>query len=106
MGDFFDVVSVERRDRSSVRAAEVSVPEQRLKFADVLFPQVRAHLGKWATGASSFVVVNLLEEGAGGLEAGKRKEAVKILQGQRKELEKAREGRNKGAGMVLEKLGK
>lgn len=56
-----------------------------LNFASLLYPVIKPHILAWATGPSSWVVLNLLE--AEGFE--KKKDLVKILAKSRKELEKA-----------------
>ncbi|KAI9713992.1 MAG: pumilio domain member 6 [Bogoriella megaspora] len=75
---------------------------------------VEENLVRWATGGSSFVVVNLLdvEEGDGGLGAAERGEVIGCLEKGRSEIESAANGGegkkgkgNVGAKMLLEKIG-
>jgi len=94
------LVSGARFDPSSKTAVAI---EPALGFADVLFERIKGHLGAWATGASSFVVANLFEE-TSGLDISKRKEAIRLLAKERKNLEEAKGKGNKGAGLVLEVL--
>ncbi|KAJ3554411.1 hypothetical protein NPX13_g10617 [Xylaria arbuscula] len=56
-----------------------------LQFADILYPVIKEYVMSWATGPSSFVVVNLLE--AGDFSHGS--ELRKTLKKNKKELEKA-----------------
>lgn len=78
--------------------------EPALGFADVLFERIKAYLGDWATGSSSFVVANLFEE-TSRLDGKKREEALALLGKERRKLEEAEGKGNKGAAMVLEVLG-
>lgn len=73
----------------------------RLGFAEALWPAVKGQVLEWATGESSFVVVNLVDdEGWSG-----REELRKVLRAKRAQLEKAAgEGGNKGAKLLLERL--
>ncbi len=56
-----------------------------LNFHDALYQRIKGHVVDWATGSSSFVVVNLLEADR----FGHREELVKALKKSRKRLEKA-----------------
>ncbi|KAI0838962.1 ARM repeat-containing protein [Hypoxylon sp. FL0890] len=69
-------------DKASRRVIPVDPP---LHFADILYPFIKDHMVTWATGASSFVVVSLLEA-----EDFSRKDELKgILKKNKKILEKA-----------------
>lgn len=82
----------------------VSAPD--LKFADALYSQIREHVIDWATGASSFVVVALLE--AEDFE--NKEELKKTLEKSRKLLKQASNGTkeeekgNAGSKLLLELL--
>ena len=82
----------------------VSAPD--LKFADALYEQIKEHVLDWATGASSFVVVALLE--AEDFE--QKKDLEKKLKKSKGVLEKAAQGgngdekANAGAKLVLDLL--
>lgn len=56
-----------------------------LDFADILYPHIKDHLIEWATGASSFVVVALLESSS----FSKKEEVLKTLKDNKKKLQKA-----------------
>ncbi|KAF2088788.1 ARM repeat-containing protein [Saccharata proteae CBS 121410] len=87
--------------------------EPRLGFGDELWERIKSHVGKWATGGSSFTVVALVEAGDG---FEKRSELLKVLKKEKKVLERAAKGEeakkgaeakkgNAGARILLEKLG-
>ncbi|KAL1644760.1 Pumilio y domain member 6 [Diplodia intermedia] len=62
-----------------------------LGFGDALYDHIKDHLVEWATGASSFVVVALLEaEGFG-----KKEKVLKALKKEKAKLEKAANGDDK-----------
>ena len=100
-----------------------------LNFADILYPVIKEHVVKWATGPSSFTVLGLLEAP----DFSSKKELLKILKSEKKTLEaaataetsskaektdvkktkskgkgtgpdKARSGGNQGSKLLLEKL--
>ena len=76
-------------------------------FPQLAWAQVKGYLMAWATGGSSFVVVNLMEveEKDGGLEETERLDLIKRLQGGKVKLEEVVQAKgNVGARMVLEKL--
>lgn len=92
---------------------KVKPVEPALGFADVLYPVIAEHLVEWATGPSSFVVLNMLEaEGFGAKKEAQAalKKKVKKLEaaagekrkkGEKKEGEK---GANQGSRLLLERL--
>lgn len=55
---FKTLVAGGRFDKASGKVKPVDPP---LKFADILYPVIKEHVVAWATGASSFVVLALLE---------------------------------------------
>ena len=69
-------------DKAAGRVVKVDPP---LHFADLLYPEIREHVVSWATGPSSFTVLNLLE--ADDFSHGA--ELRKILKKNRRALEKA-----------------
>lgn len=56
-----------------------------LRFADILYPVIKEHIVSWATGPSSFVVLNLLEAA----DFSHSGELRKTLKKHKKQLEKA-----------------
>lgn len=107
-------------DKAAGKVVQVDPP---LKFADMLYPVIKDHIVKWATGPSSFVVLSILEAG----DFSDNDELRKTLRKHRKELEaaatattvpngaahdgkgKKADGREKQAGntgarLILEKL--
>jgi len=88
------LVSGGRYDPQTKRTVKV---EPALGFAGMLWPQIKDWVVQWATGESSFVVVNMVDD-----EAWKeRGDVLKVLKGERKVLEKAD---NKGAKLLMERL--
>lgn len=73
-----------RFDSATKKVIAVEPP---LNFANVIYPIIKDHLVAWATGASSFVVLGLLD--AENFAA--RDEALKILKAAKKTLKKAAE---------------
>ncbi|KAK6865759.1 Pumilio-like 3 [Apiospora arundinis] len=71
-----------RYDKATKQVKPVDPP---LHFADILYPVIKDHIVSWATGPSSFVVLNLLE--AEDFSHGD--EVRKILKKEKKTLEKA-----------------
>lgn len=69
-------------DKAAGRVVKVEPP---LRFADLLWPEIRDHVMAWATGPSSFTVLNLLEAD----DFSHAAELRKILKKNRKALEKA-----------------
>jgi len=59
-----------------------------LNFADILYPVIKEHIVKWATGPSSFTVLGMLEAPDFSL----KKELIKTLKAERKTLEAAANG--------------
>ena len=59
-----------------------------LNFADVLYPVIKDHIVKWATGPSSFTVLGLLEAP----DFSSQKELLKLLRSDKKTLEAAAAG--------------
>ncbi|CAJ2513319.1 Uu.00g014380.m01.CDS01 [Anthostomella pinea] len=55
---FKTLISGGRFDKATRKVIPVDPP---LHFADILYPVIKEHIMTWATGPSSFVVVNLLE---------------------------------------------
>ncbi|KAI1115227.1 armadillo-type protein [Nemania sp. NC0429] len=79
---FKTLISGGRFDKSSRKVIPCDPP---LCFADILYPVIKEHIMSWATGPSSFVVLNLLEVddfSHGG-------ELRKTLKKHKKQLEKA-----------------
>jgi len=70
------------------RTKEVVRLDEDLKFADELYDRIREWIPQWATGASSFVIVALLENE----NFGKRSEVKAKLTAHKKELQKAANG--------------
>ncbi|KAI0124674.1 armadillo-type protein [Xylariales sp. AK1849] len=69
-------------DKATRKVIPVEPP---LHFADILYPVIKDHIISWATGPSSFVVLNLLEAD----DFSHADELKKILQKEKKTLEKA-----------------
>ena len=67
------------------RTKEVVRPDAGLKFGDELYDRIEKWIPQWATGASSFVIVALLENDG----FGKRSEVKGKLKDHKKELEEA-----------------
>jgi pumilio homology domain family member 6 len=59
--------------------------EPALDFADILYPHIKDYIVEWATGSSSFVVVNLLEAD----NFSHKDEVLQVLRDNKKKLEKA-----------------
>lgn len=55
---FKTLVGGGRFDKATGKVKPIDPP---LKFADILYPHIKEHVVSWATGASSFVVLSLLE---------------------------------------------
>ncbi|TGJ88210.1 hypothetical protein E0Z10_g529 [Xylaria hypoxylon] len=79
---FKTLISGGRFDKSSRKVIPCDPP---LHFADILYPVIEEHIMSWATGPSSFVVLNLLE--ADDFSHGA--ELRKTLKKHKKQLEKA-----------------
>ncbi|KAI1180509.1 armadillo-type protein, partial [Nemania sp. FL0916] len=79
---FKTLISGGRFDKSSHKVVPCDPP---LHFADTLYPVIKEHIISWATGPSSFVVLNLLE--ADDFSHGE--ELRKSLKKHKKQLEKA-----------------
>ncbi|KAK7924586.1 hypothetical protein PG985_006640 [Apiospora marii] len=71
-----------RYDKATKQVVPVDPP---LHFADILYPVIKDHIVSWATGPSSFVVLNLLEAE----DFSHSDELKKILKKEKKALEKA-----------------
>ncbi|RYO95750.1 hypothetical protein DL764_007603 [Monosporascus ibericus] len=69
-------------DKAAGRVIKVEPP---LRFADLLYPAIKDHIISWATGPSSFTVLNLLEAD----DFSHKDELKKILKKNKKALEKA-----------------
>jgi pumilio homology domain family member 6 len=78
------LISGGRYDPKAKRVTPISPP---LNFADLLYPVIKPHILAWATGSSSFVVLSLLETES--FPESSRIELLRLLEGHRKELEKA-----------------
>ncbi|KAI2635040.1 armadillo-type protein [Xylaria nigripes] len=76
------LISGGRFDKSTCKVIPCDPP---LHFADILYPVITEHIMSWATGPSSFVVLNLLE--AEDFSHGQ--ELRKLLKKNKKQLEKA-----------------
>ena len=59
--------------------------EPTLDFADILYPHIKDYIVEWATGSSSFVVVNLLEAG----NFSHKDEVLQVLKDNKEKLQKA-----------------
>ncbi|KAI0907870.1 armadillo-type protein [Ustulina deusta] len=79
---FKTLISGGHFDKSSRKVIPCDPP---LRFADILYPVIKEHIMSWATGPSSFVVLNLLE--ADDFSHGS--ELREILKKHKKQLEKA-----------------
>lgn len=79
---FKTLISGGRFDKSSRKVISCDPP---LCFADILYPVIKEHIMSWATGPSSFVVLNLLEAD----DFSHSGELRKTLKKHRKQLEKA-----------------
>ncbi|KAI0025334.1 armadillo-type protein [Xylariomycetidae sp. FL0641] len=79
---FKTLIAGGRFDRETRKVIPVDPP---LHFADVLYPVIKEHIITWATGPSSFVVVNLLEAD----DFSHKDELKKTLKEHKKALEKA-----------------
>ncbi|KAF9869782.1 pumilio domain-containing protein [Colletotrichum karsti] len=64
---------------------KVELVEPPLKFADILYPVIKDHILDWATGPSSFVVLNMLEAE----DFNYASELKKVLKSHKKDLQKA-----------------
>ncbi|KAK7752062.1 Pumilio y domain member 6 [Diatrype stigma] len=69
-------------DKAAGKVIQVDPP---LRFADLLYPVIKDYILSWATGPSSFTVLNLLEAD----DFSRKDELKKILKKNRKALEKA-----------------
>ncbi|KAI0966945.1 armadillo-type protein [Xylaria arbuscula] len=79
---FKTLISGGRFDKSTRKVIPCDPP---LKFADILYPVIKEHIMSWATGPSSFVVLNLLETD----DFSHKSELRKTLKKHKKQLEKA-----------------
>jgi pumilio family protein 6 len=71
-----------RFDKAAGAIKRVDPP---LNFADILYPVIKDHVVKWATGPSSFTVLGLVEAP----DFSSKKELLKILRSDKKTLEAA-----------------
>lgn len=81
--------------RYDARTKKVVPVEPPLNFADILYPRIKDHILDWATGASSFVILSMLESDS----FSKRNDLVKVLKQNKSKLEtaaKAETGGQKG----------
>ncbi|KAI1265057.1 armadillo-type protein [Xylariaceae sp. FL1019] len=76
------LISGGRFDKATRKVIPCDPP---LNFADILYPVIKEHIMSWATGPSSFVVVNLLEAD----DFSHAAELRKILKKNEKQLDKA-----------------
>ena len=83
------------------KAGHVAVANPDLKFATAFWSAIEKELLGWATGESSFAVVNLLEAAEEGFEEEQKEVVRSALRKGRKSLVKAESGGNKGAGRLL-----
>lgn len=74
-----------RYDKAAGAVKKVDPP---LNFADILYPVIKEHVVKWATGPSSFVVLGLVEAS----DFSSKKELLKTLKSAKKTLEAAAKG--------------
>lgn len=79
---FKTLIAGGRFDRATKQVIPVDPP---LHFADILYPVIKDNIMAWATGPSSFVVLNLLEAS----DFSHNGELKKILKKEKKTLEKA-----------------
>jgi pumilio family protein 6 len=86
--------------RYNVKSRKTELLDPPLNFHNMLFSRIRDDIVKWATGVNSFVVVAMLE--AQGFE--ERDSLLEILEKNRKTLDAANDGSNKGAGILLDML--
>jgi pumilio family protein 6 len=68
-----------------IKTKSIIPVEPALDFADILYPHIKDYIVEWATGSSSFVVVNLLEAG----NFSHKDEVLQVLRDNKKKLEKA-----------------
>lgn len=115
---FKTLIAGGRFDKAAGAVKRVDPP---LNFADILYPVIKEHIVKWATGPSSFTVLGLLEAP----DFSSQKELLKTLRSNKKSLETAaagesaskaektdakkdksngKSGGNQGAKLLLEKL--
>ncbi|PKS06517.1 hypothetical protein jhhlp_007265 [Lomentospora prolificans] len=110
-------------DKASGTVKKVDPP---LNFANILYPVIKDHIVSWATGPSSFVVLNMLEaedfgdkkklrstlqkstaaleKAAGGNDEPKKKADKKGENGKKKGGPAPKAGGNQGSKLLLEKL--
>jgi pumilio homology domain family member 6 len=79
---FKSLIAGGKFDKESGQVKKADPP---LNFADILYPMVKEHIVDWATGPSSFVVLNLLEAD----DFSSNDELVGILRENKKALERA-----------------
>ncbi|KAI9728655.1 MAG: pumilio domain member 6 [Chrysothrix sp. TS-e1954] len=82
------------------KQGQIAKAHSDLKFADPFWGAIKEHATAWASGASSFTVVNLLEA-----EQFASKDEVKaVLKNGKRDLDAAAEKGNKGAQILLQKM--
>jgi len=82
---FKSLIAGGRFDKAAGAIKRVDPP---LNFADILYPVIKDHVVKWATGPSSFTVLGLLEAP----DFSSKKELLKLLRSDKKTLEAAAAG--------------